>query len=188
MGKRPLEAAEALNAAANPLALKRNRRRSCAGIARSTAMNKEAGRVRHMMRGIALVMVLLAVNGCLAGSEDAATGKIQWVSSLAEGLKLAKESGKPIMLFFTADWCGPCVELKKYIFTDKRVVAASTRLINVAIDADRDYETLTAYKVRGIPAVFFLDPLGDTVSKYNGDRSAGSFVKEMKALADKYSR
>jgi thiol:disulfide interchange protein len=141
-----------------------------------------------MMRGAVLLMAMLAVTGCLAGPEDAAAGKIQWVPNVSEGLRLAKESGKPVMLFFTADWCAPCVELKKYTFTDRRVVAASQRLINVYIDVDSDFETLSAYKVRGIPAIFFLNPLGQIISKYNGDRSPGSFVKEMTAVADKHTR
>jgi protein disulfide-isomerase len=141
-----------------------------------------------MKRGVSLLVVLLAVSGCLAGSEDAVTGKIQWVLSLPEGLRLAKESGKPIMLFFTADWCPPCVNLKKFVFTDKRVVAASTRLTNVYIDTDKNEETRLAYKVQGIPAIIFLSPLGETISKYNGDQSVGSLVKQMAAVADKHSR
>lgn len=141
-----------------------------------------------MIRWVSLMIVLLAVSGCFAGSDDPAAAKIQWVQKLPEGLRLARESGRPVMLFFTADWCGPCVELKKYVFTDKRVVAASKRLVNVSIDADSDFETLTAYKVRGIPAVFFLNPLGDIITKYDGDRSPASFVKQMTAVADKHTR
>jgi protein disulfide-isomerase len=141
-----------------------------------------------MMRSVAAMIVLLAVTGCFAGAEDPAAPKIQWVQKLPDGLRLARESGKPVMLFFTADWCAPCLELKKYVFTDKRVVAASKRLVNVYIDADSDFETLIAYKVRGIPAVFFLNPLGETIAKYDGDRSAASFVKQMTAVADKHTR
>jgi thiol:disulfide interchange protein len=141
-----------------------------------------------MRRSASLLVVLLAVSGCLAASEDAAPAKVQWVHDLSEGLRLAKESGKPAMLFFTADWCAPCVELKKYVFTDRRVVAASRRLINIYIDVDKDDETLSAYKVRGIPAIFFLNPNGETIAPYSGDRSAGSFVKQMSAAADKHTR
>jgi len=141
-----------------------------------------------MTRGVSLLMVLLSVTGCFAGSDDTSATRIQWIQNMPEGLRLAKESGKPVMLFFTADWCGPCVELKKYVFTDNRVVAASRRLINISINADSDFETLSAYQVRGIPAIFFLNPRGEMITKYSGDRSASSFVKQMTAVADKHTR
>lgn len=141
-----------------------------------------------LMRAISLAMVLLAVTGCYAGSEGAGGGKIEWVSSHAEGLRLARDSGKPVMIFFTADWCAPCVDLKRYVFSDGRVVTASRRLINVYIDADKDYDTLATYKVRGIPAVFFLDPKGEIITRFTGDRSVAGFVKQMTAVADKHTR
>jgi thiol:disulfide interchange protein len=133
-------------------------------------------------------MVLLLVTGCFAGSEENPAAKIQWVQDLPEGLRLAKETGKPAMLFFTADWCGPCVELKKYVFSDKRVAEASSRLVNIYIDVDKNYDAIATYKVRGIPAVFFLNPGGEIVERYAGDRSVASFVKQMTAIANKHSR
>ena len=141
-----------------------------------------------MNRIFPLWMVLLLVTGCFAESGDNPTAKIQWVYDLTEGLRLAKETGKPAMLFFTADWCGPCVELKKNAFSDKRVAKASLRLVNIYIDVDKNREALADYRVRGIPAIFFLSPGGEIVERYSGDRSAASFVKQMTAVADKHTR
>lgn len=31
-------------------------------------------------------------------------GKLEWVDNYEDGLKKAKEQGKPAMLYFTADW------------------------------------------------------------------------------------
>lgn len=141
-----------------------------------------------MSRILALALVLLLVTGCFAGPDDSPAAKIRWVEDLPEGLRLAKETGKPAMLYFTADWCGPCVELKKYVFSDKRVAAASSRLVNIYIDVDKNYDTLAAYKVRGIPAIFFLKPGGEIAERFSGDRSVAGFVKQMNAVADKHTR
>jgi len=141
-----------------------------------------------MSRILSVLLVLSVVTGCFAGSEDNSTAKIRWVQDLSEGLRLAKETGKPAMLFFTADWCAPCIELKKYAFSDKRVAKASSRLVNIYIDVDKNYDALAVYKVRGIPAIFFLSPNGEVVERYSGDRSAASFVKQMTAIADKHTR
>jgi thiol:disulfide interchange protein len=141
-----------------------------------------------MSRALALALVLLLVTGCFAGPDDNPAAKIRWVQDLTEGLRLAGETGKPAMLYFTADWCAPCVELKKYVFADKRVAEASLRLVNIYIDVDKNYDALADYKVRGIPAIFFLNPKGEIIQRFSGDRSVANFVKQMTAVADKHSR
>lgn len=141
-----------------------------------------------MRRIVAWLLALVLVTGCFASAEDDPAAKIRWVQDLSEGLRLAKETGKPAMLYFTADWCAPCVELKKYVFSDKRVAAASSRLVNIYIDADKNYDALAAYKIRGIPAIFFLNPGGEIVERFSGDRSVAGFVKQMNAVADKHTR
>lgn len=141
-----------------------------------------------MKRGVSLFLVLVAVTGCLAGPEDPAAPRIQWVQDLPVGLRQARESGRPIMLFFSADWCAPCLQLKKYVLSDKRVVGASQRLVNVYIDTDANPELVTTYGIRGIPAIFFLKPDGQMIGKFSGDPTVSNFVKQMAAVADKHTR
>jgi thiol:disulfide interchange protein DsbD len=146
------------------------------------------GKVTQRTQWLSALLVLLIVSGCYAGSEETAPGKINWIHDLNEGLRLARENGKPAMLYFTADWCAPCVELKKYVFSDKRVAVASRRLVNVYIEVDQNYDALATYKVRGIPTIFFVSPAGEIISRYAGDRSAPALVKQMNAVADQHSK
>jgi thiol:disulfide interchange protein len=141
-----------------------------------------------MNRILSLWLVLLLVAGCWAGSEDTSTARIRWVQDLSEGLRQAKETGKPAMLFFTADWCAPCLELKKHVFTDKRVIEASSRLVNIYIDVDKNYDAIADYKVRGIPAIFFATPGGEIVERIIGARPVAKLVEQMTAIADKHTR
>jgi thiol:disulfide interchange protein len=147
-----------------------------------------ATRKTSRMRESVLALILLALVGCVGASDDSHAAGIAWVKNYADGLRLAKESGKPAMLLFTAEWCAPCRDLKKYVFSDSRVVDASKGLIAIYIDVDADRETLAAYKVRAIPAVIFLDPSGGFVATYSGDRSVRSFVNQMTAIAQKYTQ
>ncbi|MBI5581076.1 MAG: thioredoxin family protein [Deltaproteobacteria bacterium] len=142
----------------------------------------------RLKEGLALILLALTAAGCFAASGQDSAAKMDWVKNYPDGLRLARESGKPAMVYFTADWCGPCVELKKYVWSDKRVIEASKQLINIYVDVDQDTDTLAAYKVRGIPAVFFLSPAGEMVMKLAGDHSPANFAKQMNSLAAKYPK
>ncbi len=137
----------------------------------------------------ALLLWLVAmVSGCGPAPESEAGEKITWVQQHAEGLRLAKETGKPALIYFTADWCAPCVELKKTIWPDRRVVEASQRLVMIYVDVDKDPETFAAYRVRGIPAILFLSPQAEKVTTFSGDRSAANLARQMNAAAQNFSK
>lgn len=135
----------------------------------------------------ALLLWLAAAGGGCAPAPEEGAG-IDWVKDHAEGLRRAKENGKPALVYFTADWCAPCVELKKYIWPDRRVVEASEKLVMIYVDVDTDPGTFSAYRVRGIPAIFFLSPEGERVAVFSGDRSAANLSRQMKSAAESFSK
>jgi thiol:disulfide interchange protein len=153
-----------------------------------TAGSQPTGEGTDLKKGLTLILLVLTAVGCFAASGPDPAGKIDWVKNYPEGLRLARESGKPVLVYFTADWCGPCQELKKYVWSDKRVIAVSKQLVNIYVDTDQNPDTLAAYKVLRIPTVFFLSPAGEIVMKYAGDYSAADFAKQMSSLAAKYPK
>ena len=54
-----------------------------------------------MWKKFVIAIGMIAIVGILALAQD--SGKISWVKDYDQGLKEAKESGKPIMLYFTMD-------------------------------------------------------------------------------------
>ena len=136
-----------------------------------------------MKRGFTC-LVLIMLLGCTPEATEISGESVDWVSDYHLGMTQASDKGKAAMLFFTADWCPPCVELKKYVFTDPKVVKASRPLVNISIDVDAYRQVMQDYKVRGIPAIFFFNPLNQKTEKFTGPRSVKNFVKHMKTAAE----
>lgn len=136
------------------------------------------------MKTIVFVIAAIVLIGCTQESNQADGEGIDWIADYASGTDQARAEGKSSMLFFTADWCPPCTELKEYVFSDKRVVAASRPLVNIVVDVDHNPEVVREYKVRGIPKIFFLNAQGRKIGTFDGPRSVKNLVKHMEAAAE----
>lgn len=146
------------------------------------------------MKRYIIILVLSALAGLAACSDQKSAEQappaplaIDFVHDYKQGMAMAKEQGKPIMLVFEADWCGACQELKKNVFADKSVGEASKRLVNISVNVDKDKESPGEYKVRYIPAVFFLNPSGSSAMPYQGPQTPEHFIKMMNAFGDRFS-
>lgn len=136
--------------------------------------------MRRLLFGLMSVFVL----GCSQGPGEPGVETIEWVSDYHLGIRQSAAKNKAAMLFFTADWCPPCVELKKHIFSDPKVVAASKALVNISIDVDVYRNVMRDYGVRGIPAIFFFTPQDQKLNKLEGLRSVTNLVKHMNAASE----
>jgi thiol:disulfide interchange protein len=132
--------------------------------------------------GLAFLLIILAVqkNGELKnGSVPAGGGKINWLTELNPGLARAQETGKPIMVDFYADWCGPCKMLDAQTYSDDRVAAASTNWVMVRIDVDKNQGLARFYNVQSIPTIVALDPQGKEVRREIGFIGVGPMLTLM---------
>jgi thiol:disulfide interchange protein DsbD len=86
----------------------------------------------------------------------------------AKALRSALDSGRPVLMDFSADWCVPCHELERFTFTDRRVIDASTDFERFKVDLTRydspESERLRReYGITGVPTIVFLTPRGEEV-------------------------
>jgi thiol:disulfide interchange protein len=137
-----------------------------------------------MNRSVLLILGLVAVvaYGAMTyrspdSSLAAGEGPIAWMTSLDKAQKLSQSEDKPIFLYFTAEWCGPCKQMKATTLRDDRVVAAMEGYIPVMIDVDDQPSLAAAYQVRGVPTTLVLNHAGHPVKGLVGGVSASDLVE-----------
>ena len=72
-------------------------------------------------------------------------------------INLIKNKSKPLLVKFSADWCGPCKKIKPTV--DKHVGELQEQIIFMEIDIDESIDVYAAMKSKrmlsGIPTILF---------------------------------
>ena len=122
-----------------------------------------------------VVLLALVIGGLLTARQymGPSHAMADWKSDWEAGLQQAETTGKPMLVLFTADWCGPCQELKKDVLSDAQVAG---RLRNeftlVKVDLTEqggpNGQTAATYGVRGIPTLIRFNAKGEQVDRLSG--------------------
>ncbi len=92
---------------------------------------------------------------------------IKWQAYSENVMEDARNSGKPIILDFSAEWCVPCQHMEKATFRNSTVVETAEKyFVTIRVDltqsGDRVKERVSRrYNIRGVPTVVFLKPGGE---------------------------
>lgn len=107
-------------------------------------------------------------------------GAASFSTNYPAALKIASETGKPVLLEFTADWCRYCKMMEESTLKEEAVQKDLTNFVTVTIDFDTQRELVTKHKIRGIPAFVILDADGDQVTSTSGFQNASAFTGFLK--------
>jgi protein disulfide-isomerase len=99
-----------------------------------------------------------------------AHGMLRFSQDVQQGLVEAGNTGKPLLLFFTAEWCHFCHQMAAEAFTDPQVVSLSERFVCVLVDADRQSGICQQFQVSAYPTVQFISPQGILLNRIEGNR------------------
>lgn len=87
-----------------------------------------------------------------------------------DALAEARESGKPVMLYWGAKWCPPCNQLKSTVFRDPAFIAQTRHFVPVHLDGDTAgaQHWGERFGISGYPTVILLRADGSEIARLSG--------------------
>lgn len=128
--------------------------------------------------GMAVFAVITAMT---LGVSSVQAASITWTESLNGALTTAKKTGRPVLIDFTAVWCGPCQEMKRTTFKNAKVITESKKWVMVHMDVDKQEKVAQKYNITAMPTFLVLSPKGKVVARSEGGMDATEFLKWMKS-------
>ncbi len=126
----------------------------------------------------AILLVLLVVGLGLGAWTYVTFANDGWMRDIDDGLDAAKASGKPILVYYTADWCPPCKQLRATVLADPDVEAAlAAKFVRVKVDltsrGGRNAQIADEQGVHAIPTMILYDANGNERERVTGGDLVG---------------
>jgi thioredoxin-related protein len=119
---------------------------------------------------LAMLLVVLATAAIAADKPV-----IAWLS-YEDGLAVAAESGKMVMIDFHADWCKYCKKMDKETFTDPGVIRLIEQyFVPISVDTQKQKKIGQQYSVKSLPTIWFLESDGSPITPLPGFADAKRF-------------
>lgn len=134
-------------------------------------------------KAFGIAAVVIAVMMSMPKSEKLA---LDWKPYTVARITQAAEDGKPVMLDFTAKWCGACKELEHGPFSDAKVIRVADGFTMLRVDGtNRNNKTALAavekYRITGFPTIVYFDASGNEVNRTVGFEDSKVIIKRIKS-------
>ncbi len=128
--------------------------------------------------GFIQTLVVVALIAMFVGvfwfSQRTPANDIAWVTDYEAARQTAADRGKPMLLYFTADWCPPCKQMKREVWPRADVAeAVNGQVVPVYVDTDKQRALAQRYGVESIPTMMFVAADGELLTNAAPQRVVG---------------
>jgi protein disulfide-isomerase len=103
--------------------------------------------------------------------------RVAWRRDFAAAQTEAKRANKPLLAYFTADWCGPCQYMRRTVWTQQSVADAMRNVVPVEIDVDRNPALARQFVGDYVPVFIVFAPDGRTLKTHEGAFEADQLIQ-----------
>ena len=118
------------------------------------------------------------------GQETTAT-PVNWQEDFDKGLALARQQGKPVVLFLYADWCKYCHQMLEKVIPDPSLDPLRDSFVWIKIDSAKFPEYAERFEQKSFPLTLVLNPDGTEVEKLSGVQNATTLAYKLDSVLTK---
>lgn len=108
---------------------------------------------------------------------------LSWYKTVDEGLQVAKQQSKPMLVYFWAIWCKYCEKLHTEVYPSAEInKMLRDDFVLVAVDLDVNKEDARSFNVQYPPHLVFLSPEGKILTRIPGYLSGEELLPIMKQV------
>ena len=135
---------------------------------------------------LSAALLCLSAARALPAAAPAQPAAIDWrEGDVDDAFAEARESNKPVLLYWGAKWCPPCNQMKQTIFKDPGFIAETRNFIPVHLDGDDPGAQAWGDKfgIVGYPTVIILRPDRSEITRLSGTSAAASLAQVLALTA-----
>jgi thiol-disulfide isomerase/thioredoxin len=145
----------------------------------------ETPSMKSLLR-LAFAALLLALPTLPADAQDEpvvdyAPSTVNWTASYGEGVKQAREEGRPILLKFYANWCPHCEKMDEGTWQDEYIGELSQHFVPIRINGETGTVALKRYNLGNVPLTIVAEPHGVEVFRIEGQANARKIAAYLEA-------
>ena len=137
---------------------------------------------------MALVLVFVLSATILRGQSSSGKHGV-WHSDFRKAHAEAKQTGRPLIIHFYADWCMPCQRMEKEVLSSRELSqVVNKEFVAVKINADHHQDIVQHFGIKSLPSDVVISPSGKVLLRNNGYQQPNVYLAGLHSASLGYQR